>query len=75
MKCIKCGSDRIFKISAKCSDLCFSEYNGQEKDGYVPDGFGIGGGDYVKFKHCLNCGQIQDIFPKEEVALVESEEV
>lgn len=74
MKCIKCSSDRIFSINAKCSDLCFSRYKGDEKDGYVPDGFGIGGGDYVEFKHCLNCGQIQDGFPKKEISLAEETE-
>jgi hypothetical protein len=32
--------------------------------GYVPDDMGIGGGDYVEFDYCLQCGQIQGRFPR-----------
>jgi hypothetical protein len=32
-------------------------------DGYVPSKMGIGGGDYMEFSYCLDCGQIQGKFP------------
>jgi hypothetical protein len=40
-----------------------AEINGAEHDGYVPEDLGIGGGDYVQFSYCLDCGQIQGTFP------------
>lgn len=64
MKCDSCGSERVMSTSAKCSDLCFVQFQGQEKDGYVPRDCGIGGGDYVEFNHCLDCGKIQGEFPQ-----------
>jgi hypothetical protein len=39
-------------------------YGDKQRDGYVPDDIGIGSGDYVDFNYCLQCGQIQDEFPK-----------
>ena len=62
MSCCRCNSNRIASVSAKCSDLCSISINGQMKDGYVRSDMGIGGGDYVKFKWCLECGQIQGQF-------------
>jgi hypothetical protein len=62
-KCIQCGSEQIASVGAKCSDLCSFSYQNQEKNGYVPENVGIGGGDYVEFDYCLNCGQIQGDFP------------
>ena len=59
----KCGSERIARISAKCADSCCVTMLGCEIEGYVPDGLGIGRGDYVEFSWCLNCGLIQDDFP------------
>ena len=29
----------------------------------VPDGLGVGSGEYVEFSWCLRCGQIQGEFP------------
>jgi len=66
--CKQCGGIRIMRISAKCSDR-FYACMGQTPDeveyqGYVLSGAGIGGGDYVEFDYCLDCGQIQgDQFP------------
>lgn len=65
MECIKCKSDKILSINGKCNDMCFTTYKGKERDGYVPRDLGVGGGDYVSFELCLNCGQVQDTFPKE----------
>jgi hypothetical protein len=39
-----------------------------EVDGYVPRGLGIGGGDYLEFAFCTECGMKHDykyISPKE----------
>lgn len=71
MKCQRCESDRIMSINAKCSDLCFADIKGNEKDGYVPRDIGLKdtSGDYVELDYCLNCGQIQGNFPVDECAL------
>lgn len=72
MACKTCKSERVAGLSAKCSDMCFINYpDGSEKDGYVPSDIGIGGGDYVEFDWCMDCGQIQSEFP---VAIPDAEE-
>jgi hypothetical protein len=56
----------VGSITAKSSDLnsvTIGPDNAYESDGYVPKGIGIGGGDYVEFDWCLDCGQIQHEFP------------
>ena len=65
MECQSCKSDNILKVSGKVSDMFFgSLVNAEiEKDGYVPNDIGIGGGDYIEFDYCLKCGQIQGEFP------------
>lgn len=74
MPCKKCESDRIVKVSAKCSDLFFAKIRKHEHNGYVPDDMGIGGGDYVEFDYCLNCGQIVGRFPKNKTKLEKGQE-
>lgn len=59
----KCKSERILTVRAKCNDMFSWEVDDQECHGYVPRDLGIGGGDYVKFQLCLNCGQLQGEFP------------
>ncbi len=63
MKNCQCGSDRIASVNAKCSDCCFVYMDKMDHHGYVPSDMGIGGGDYVEFRYCLNCGKMQDNFP------------
>lgn len=63
MECIRCESDRIFYISGKTLDMCYMEIDENPLNGYVPYDLGIGGGDYLEFVYCLECGQIQDSFP------------
>ena len=52
------------RISAKCSDLCWTEYidkdgNETQSDGYVPSGIGIDEyGDYVTLDIDMETGQI-----------------
>jgi hypothetical protein len=48
------------------------EANAVYHDGYVPRALGIGGGDYIEFEVCLNCGQMQGKYP---IAPVECESV
>jgi len=63
----KCGSDRIASVGGKVCDSFFAEYpSGLEYEGYVPDS-SIGSCDYMEFKYCMDCGQIQsDKFPDQE---------
>ena len=57
----------ILRISAKCSDLCWTEYTDDKgkktnSDSYVPEGIGISEagdcGDYVSMKIDMKTGQI-----------------
>ena len=69
MNC-NCGSQRIATVNAKCNDMFSIEIEDCEEgkstglgkvehQGYVPRDLGIGGGDFIKFSYCLDCGQIQ----------------
>lgn len=60
MPCQKCQSTRIAQASGKCSDMFFIRVGDNELNDYVPYNIGIGGGDYVQFSYCLDCGQIQN---------------
>ena len=57
---------KTISVSAKCSDLCFVQvYDDQhecvkEHDGYVPEIFPQGGGDYLEFTIDVDTGQIVD---------------
>jgi hypothetical protein len=59
MNCEKCKSKRVASVMAKCSDMCSVTLGGLEAEGYVPRDMGIGGGDYIEFEYCLDCGVIQ----------------
>ena len=64
MSCQRCRSERILKVSGKCSDMCCTKfYTGEEKNGYVPSDLNIGGGDYIEVRICMECGQVQGEFP------------
>ena len=71
MSCQKCGSDRIVSVSGKVSDMFYGSYKEYEVDGYVPGDIGIGGGDYIEFVYCLECGQIQGDWPLPEPDLID----
>lgn len=58
-----CGSNRILSVSGKTSDLCFVTYSGLDHTGYVPLINCIGGGDYLEFSACMDCGKLQGVFP------------
>lgn len=63
MSCQRCNSNRVAEVSAKCSDMCGINLGDSGHEGYVPKDLGIGVGDYVEFEFCLDCGQLQGIFP------------
>jgi hypothetical protein len=50
---------KIMTVQAHCSDLCNITFpNGNEHDGYVPSGIGIGGDDDIYLKIDVNTGMI-----------------
>ena len=65
-ECIKCKSTRIASIQGKTSDCNDIKIGEHEHDGYVPDDMNIGGGDYLEFDLCLNCGTVQAEWPLPE---------
>ena len=78
----KCGSNRIADISGKssdCNSIGISGTNVNVHSEYVPRDMEIGGGDYLRFSFCMDCGQMQGTFPipkteLEEIAEEETEE-
>ena len=64
MKCQRCSSNRIIIINCKHSDMFGAEMHGIEHNGYAPHIRGICGGDYTEFNTCLECGQMQGIWPQ-----------
>jgi hypothetical protein len=72
MVCSRCKSSRVLYITIKATDAGGSfDIDGKEEniEGYIPNDLGIGGGDYVEFKYCLDCGQMQGKFPLKEIEL------
>lgn len=63
ISCQSCVSNRIISISSKSSDLNDVQIGSVNHDGYLPDDLGIGGGDYVEFDFCANCGTIRGTWP------------
>jgi hypothetical protein len=69
----------ILSISSKSSDLNsirFKDKNGKVTEGgdysYVPEGIGIGGGDYVEMDIDMETGQILNWKPVSDAKVVES---
>lgn len=73
--CSRCESQRVCDIFGKCSDA-FAIRLGEisRENDYVPGDFGIGGGDYIEFLFCMDCGQIQGEFPRPETELERGDE-
>lgn len=61
-ECDKCKSTTLLACGGKVCDMFWATYiaNGNQYEGYVPNDIGIGGGDYIEFSYCLDCGQIQN---------------
>jgi hypothetical protein len=74
MNCIHCKSTRIVEVSSKASDLHFVACKGNEHNGYLPKDLGIGGGDYIEFSYCLECGMIQGKFPRPKAVIEDDNE-
>jgi len=68
MSCQRCSSDRILRVSAHHNDRFCCDFKGErivEAD-YAPYITGICDGDDTDFEVCLECGQVQSQFPKED---------
>ena len=64
--CEGCHSDRLLTVNGKVSDMFSSSFKNADYDGYVPQDLGIGGGDYIEFEVCLDCGKLQGITKQED---------
>jgi hypothetical protein len=62
--CEHCGSRSILHVTGKTSDRCCVTYGKHRSDGYVPEDISIGGGDYLEFSLCMQCGRVQHFEPK-----------
>ena len=71
MPCDRCSSERVAKIGGKCTDLFHAELGTIQQEGYVDDRWGVGGGDYIEIKLCMDCGKVQGTFPITDAALAE----
>ena len=70
----------ILRISAKCSDLCWTKYtdkdgNETESDNYVPEDINIGdgGGDYIDIEIDMQTGQIQNWKPVSDAQVIKAQ--
>jgi len=70
MNCQRCSSDRVAHVKGKTADMCMYDYKDLGRDDYVPRDVGIGGGDFVEFSYCLECGQMQGNWPITEEVVV-----
>jgi len=70
VSCQTCNSDRIISISGKHSDAFYAQMNGKELEGYAPNIAGVCSGDYTNFSLCMECGQVQEDWPKENPEFV-----
>ena len=61
--CQRCSSERILSVCGKVRDCCsYSLYGGRDFEGFPYD-MNLGEGEYLEFKLCLECGQLQGTFP------------
>ena len=68
-----CKSERILRVNGKVSDMGSYRIGDHQLHDYAPRDMGIGGGDYIKFEVCLQCGQAQGAFPVPPTALERGE--
>lgn len=64
VRCQRCGAERVLSVLSHASDRHCVSMNGVELTGYLPFDLGVGGGDDLEIKVCLECGQQQGQFPK-----------
>ena len=55
---MSCRHERRIEVCTKSRDSNFIVLGDEEHDGYVPTHINIGGGDYLKFTYCADCGYI-----------------
>lgn len=67
--CQECKSLRIAEVNGKTSDMACVMILNKQHDGYVPRDMNIGGGDYLSFAYCLDCGQMEGVWPIGETEL------
>jgi hypothetical protein len=70
--CQTCCSHRLASIIAKTGEYCVIEISNKRQLGPVPREMNIGGDEYLEFRYCLDCGQLQGIFPVPPIALEQS---
>lgn len=70
----------VLRISAKCSDLCWTEFidnkgNKTESESYVPEGIGIGDGtgDYIDIDIDMKTGQILNWTPVSDAKVIQAQ--
>lgn len=62
--CQRCASNRVANIYGHCSGNSDFELGDKKRDStYLPQKIGVGGGDDIGFDYCLDCGQIQGMWP------------
>jgi len=66
MPCQKCNSERVLGVSGKTSDMCSMRLGATRHSDYVTYDLNLGGGDYLEFDLCLECGQLQGKWPVED---------
>lgn len=54
--------------------MCYVSVGNKEQNDYAPEDMNIGGGDYVDFSYCLDCGTIVGDFPLPPTELETEEE-
>ena len=59
-------------VGAKCSDMCSVSFGDMERNDYAPQNLNIGGGDYIEFEVCLDCGRMQGEFPIDDETVEEN---
>jgi hypothetical protein len=79
MNVLKHQAMGILKISAKCSDLCWTEFTDSKgkktnSDSYVPEGIGLSEdgdcGDYVSMEIDMKTGQILNWKPVSDAKVI-----
>lgn len=73
-ECQRCKSARVIKFNGKTGDLCSVWLGRKESEGHVPYDMNIGGGDYVRFYVCLDCGQMQGTWPVAQTEMEDENE-
>ena len=66
-----CEHKNTISFGGKCSDLFDLTWpDGAEYEGYVPNGIGIGGGDYIHMRVCVDCHQVIGMSSADEIRRV-----